>query len=209
MTQSLLIIVVVVIWVSLGVASAIYLARHGHRSPAWYVIGVVLGPILVPIATDVAHRREEPIEVSRSPRDQPSAPARAGASTVLLAVDGSEESRHATERALALLDCAGTRFVVLTVMDADDVGDAEAQARSEALLDLHAGLLPGSAAPPRLALESGDPGPKILEVATAEGAGLVVLGHRGRGLSTHIFGSVSDHVVRHARVPVLLGPHAP
>jgi nucleotide-binding universal stress UspA family protein len=51
----------------------------------------------------------------------------------------------------------------------------------------------------------GDPGESIVDAATAEHAGLIVLGTHGRrGVNRSIFGSVSDHVVRNAPCPVVV-----
>jgi nucleotide-binding universal stress UspA family protein len=51
----------------------------------------------------------------------------------------------------------------------------------------------------------GDPGPSIVDAAEAEEADLVVIGSRGRNrIERAVLGSVSDHVIRHARCPVLI-----
>jgi nucleotide-binding universal stress UspA family protein len=54
----------------------------------------------------------------------------------------------------------------------------------------------------------GDPAEQILAVAEAQGAGLIVMSSHGRGaLGRFVSGSVSDRVVRHAPVPVMIvGP---
>jgi nucleotide-binding universal stress UspA family protein len=51
----------------------------------------------------------------------------------------------------------------------------------------------------------GDPGEVIVDAARSEGVALIVLGTRGRtGVGRTVFGSVSDHVVRHAPCPVVV-----
>jgi nucleotide-binding universal stress UspA family protein len=51
----------------------------------------------------------------------------------------------------------------------------------------------------------GDPGEVIVDAARSEGADLIVLGTHGRhGVGRTVFGSVSDHVVRHAPCPVVV-----
>src|SRR2546422_1030776 len=53
----------------------------------------------------------------------------------------------------------------------------------------------------------GDPGDAILEAARAESADMIVLGSHGRGpIGRLLLGSVSQHVVRHATVPVVVVP---
>ena len=54
------------------------------------------------------------------------------------------------------------------------------------------------------------PGEGIISVAEAENADLIVMGTRGLDVVRRtLLGSVSDYVVRHAHVPVLIcpGPH--
>lgn len=58
------------------------------------------------------------------------------------------------------------------------------------------------------ALVEGPPGEAILE--SAADAELIVVGHSRHGaLGALVLGSVSEHVLRHARCPVLVVPHAP
>ncbi|MGM0385720.1 MAG: universal stress protein [Actinomycetota bacterium] len=55
------------------------------------------------------------------------------------------------------------------------------------------------------AAEWGDPAHVILEKADAEGSTIIVLGASGKGhLAEFLLGSVSDTVVRKARIPVLV-----
>ena len=52
---------------------------------------------------------------------------------------------------------------------------------------------------------NGEPGEKIIEAATKEGADVIVTGSRGLGKWRRTFmGSVSDYVVHHSPVPVLV-----
>ena len=54
-------------------------------------------------------------------------------------------------------------------------------------------------------LGEGQPVEVILDLATKEGAGLIAMTTHGRGgLGRLVFGSVSDAVLRHSTVPVLL-----
>jgi nucleotide-binding universal stress UspA family protein len=54
-------------------------------------------------------------------------------------------------------------------------------------------------------IESGVPQTKILELAESEDVSAIVLGSHGRSnLSSALLGSVSDHVIRHAKQPVLV-----
>jgi nucleotide-binding universal stress UspA family protein len=54
-------------------------------------------------------------------------------------------------------------------------------------------------------LREGDPDVEIVAVGEEIGAGLIVMGSRGRGgVRRALMGSVSDAVVRHAHCPVLV-----
>lgn len=51
------------------------------------------------------------------------------------------------------------------------------------------------------------PGQGIIQVAEEEGANMIVMGTRGLDMIRRtLLGSVSDYVVRHSRVPVLVCP---
>lgn len=68
----------------------------------------------------------------------------------------------------------------------------------------------GFTAVPQVVVNS-QPGPAILDFAAEHPTDLIALSTRGRGgLARAILGSVADHVMRHATVPVLLcpSPHA-
>jgi nucleotide-binding universal stress UspA family protein len=57
-------------------------------------------------------------------------------------------------------------------------------------------------------LALGNPAEQIVAYAQDEGAGLIVMGSRGRGgIRRALTGSVSDSVVRHAHCPVLVVRH--
>ncbi|KAL9950970.1 hypothetical protein ACROYT_G043552 [Oculina patagonica] len=61
--------------------------------------------------------------------------------------------------------------------------------------------------PHRTRIELGTPGDAICKVAKEENITCIVLGNRGLGAFRRtILGSVSDHVLHHAHVPVLLVP---
>ena len=191
---------VLVIWVALGVTAVIYLGRHGHRSPYWYVVGIVLGPMLLPIALELAPQGGALLV--RAAAAEGARPCL----SVLAAVDGSQESDDALDDAARVLAPEGAQFVLLTVLDPDLGEDLPAaRERAERMLAARATRLPASCLPAVHEVVSGDPAQVILERADADTVDLIVLGRRGRGLSELVFGSVADRVVRRSRRPVLLG----
>jgi nucleotide-binding universal stress UspA family protein len=193
-------VLVLVTWVALGVAAVVFLGRHGRRSRAWYVIGVALGPILVPIAVELAQR--DGVLLARTVDHDERQAARM---TALAAVDGSQESADALADAVRVLAPKGARFILLTVIDPDLEGDADARKRAETLVADRASTLPPGALPPVLEVASGEPARVILDRAAADHVDLVVVGRRGRGVSEMLLGSVADQVVRRSPRPVLLG----
>lgn len=192
-------VLVLIIWVTLGLTAVVFLGRHGRRSSAWYVIGIVLGPILLPIALELAGRHGTLIVASAADGPRPRL-------TALAAVDGSRESDDAIADAARVLATEHARFVLLTVLDPDVAeNDHGARQAAEELLESRAALLPAACLPAVHEVASGEPARVILERAAADAVDLVVMGRRGRGLSQMILGSVADQVVRRSPRPVLLG----
>jgi nucleotide-binding universal stress UspA family protein len=56
-------------------------------------------------------------------------------------------------------------------------------------------------------LDHGDPGPLIVAKAKECGASAIVMGSRGQGkIRRTVLGSVSDYILHHSDVPVLISP---
>ena len=148
---------------------------------------------------------------------------------VLLATDGSKEADLAARSAAELADKTGSELHVVHVLGIapwypaypesarfdgaaledpmleEDLQRASEQ-RARELLDAEAEKLRsagGTLAQAHL-VEGGVPG-AVIGLAEEIGAGLVVVGSRGRGgIRRALMGSVSDSVVRHAHCPVLV-----
>ena len=140
--------------------------------------------------------------------------------SILLATDGSDESKQATQVATELSRETGSEVHVVYVLPTPAqlighhtysaeireslIGGAERDA--ETFLKEQAekiGSDGGKVAETHL--RSGDPDKEILRAAEALGVGLIVVGSRGLGaVSRALMGSVSDSVVRHAHCPVLV-----
>lgn len=200
MSDVLFPVLVLVIWVSLGLTAAMFLGRHGRRSPAWYPVAIVLGPLFLPIALELGGWRGEVL--TRTAADDGQQPRM----TVLAAVDGSPESDDALTDAARVLAQQDARFVLLTVLDPDLAeNDPGAKRGADRLLESRERWLPAGALPAVHEVAVGNPAELIVERAAAEGAAVVVMGRRGRGLSELLLGSVADQVVRRSPCPVLLG----
>jgi nucleotide-binding universal stress UspA family protein len=140
--------------------------------------------------------------------------------TILLATDGSDEAKLATQAATELSRETGSEVHLVYVLPmpaqlichhlySDEmreslIGGAERDA--ETFLKEQAEKISSDGG--KLAdthLRSGDPDKEILRAAEALGVGLIVIGSRGLGAITRtLIGSVSDSVVRHAHCPVFV-----
>ena len=143
---------------------------------------------------------------------------------ILLATDGSEEAVLAAQTAADLAAKTNSELHVVHVraritphhpgyyVGPGIVEDAEEKERknldreAQRLLDTQAERVRaagGSVA--QLHSRSGTPDEEIIALAEVIGAGLIVMGSRGRGgIRRALMGSVSDSVVRHAHCPVMV-----
>jgi nucleotide-binding universal stress UspA family protein len=133
---------------------------------------------------------------------------------ILVAIDGSESSDRAFEKALELAELTRASLTALaiegplpayaaTIGEVEEVKrekdvffnalavNAEEQGR-QAGVDVEVEVRPGHAAE------------VISEFAAAGGYDLVVLGHRGHFLRDHLLGSTADRVAEHAPCPVMI-----
>jgi nucleotide-binding universal stress UspA family protein len=141
---------------------------------------------------------------------------------VLLAIDGSKESHHATRAAVEVTGAAGSELHVLSVLEtaqllpqmpypgpeawetSETFEEAEQQARR--LLSRVSERIGASGSTVEEShLTVGKPDKEILRLAGQLDANLVVVGSRGLGaVGRVLLGSVSDSVVRHAWCSVLV-----
>ncbi|WP_147651962.1 universal stress protein [Vulcaniibacterium gelatinicum] len=126
------------------------------------------------------------------------AAADAAYDTVLAAWNGSVEAIRALHAALPLLQAARR---VVVAMGANPPRSAMLpEFQLERWCTRHG--IAAEYAPLDLAAE---PGPAILEMAQAANAGLLVMGAYGRSrLAERLLGGVTDHMLRHAPMPVLM-----
>ncbi|RQH00386.1 universal stress protein [Natrarchaeobius oligotrophus] len=130
---------------------------------------------------------------------------------LLLATDGSDGARRATNHAIALADRLDARLRVVSVSEEgphssekrDELRtDHEEEAREAVETAERAATADGLAVTTEI--RSGVPQDEILEAAAEHGSDLIVVGTVGRsGLDQLIVGSVAEEVVRNASVPVV------
>jgi nucleotide-binding universal stress UspA family protein len=138
---------------------------------------------------------------------------------ILLATDLSPTSSPATDEAFDAASRLGAHLLVVSVIDSTALRlpggrfqarvDQVRERRQSAAQELvQRGRREG--VPVTFLVWEGDPGDSILEAARAEDADMIVLGSHGRGpIGRLLLGSVSQYVVRHARMPVVVVPRDP
>lgn len=135
---------------------------------------------------------------------------------ILVPVDGSEAAQAAATHAAALGTATDATVAILGVIDtsAGFQFSAEGLARYDRLraetqeaIQAASAIVRGvSAARVEHLIMDGTPREAILEVADEQGADLIVLGARRAMLQDRSSESLVDHVLRHARCPVLIVP---
>jgi nucleotide-binding universal stress UspA family protein len=136
---------------------------------------------------------------------------------ILLATDGSKDAELATKAAIELANATGSQLHVVYVGEFGPLPRAPSQSklgqiaqrltrRTRSMLGERIALI--AAAGGGVSGEHarvGRPAEEVVALAQEIGAGLVVMGSRGRGgVRRALMGSVSDSVVRHAHCPVLV-----
>jgi nucleotide-binding universal stress UspA family protein len=126
---------------------------------------------------------------------------------VVVGLDASEESLAALDWALALVTALGARLIVVHGVGLLEEGGY----RRRPDID---GLVVGArrrAGDPTdvdidVVVEDGPAADVIVRITEREEAGLIVVGSRGMGQAPRLLGSVSEAVLSHAHVPVLIIP---
>jgi nucleotide-binding universal stress UspA family protein len=134
--------------------------------------------------------------------------------TIVVPLDGSELAERALPYAQTLANAGGGRVVLVRTQPASkaelmDVSGESASTEIPAedyLADARL-RLPGL--PVQTMIEYGHAGDAIVQTVHEQGADTIVMTTHGRsGFGRWLYGSVADHVLRHAMVPVLLVPAA-
>lgn len=137
---------------------------------------------------------------------------------MLLATDGSEYSRLALEKAAELASATHSEILVLAVSQLVNLGsvgpmvyapesafEVPTKEESEGILQAAAEYLTSQGIANRTLRCIGQPAEAILQTAEEEHVDLIVVGSHGRtGLQRFLLGSVSNQVVGHSPVSVLV-----
>jgi nucleotide-binding universal stress UspA family protein len=186
-------ILVVVAWIAIGLVAGYVMARRGHQPLAWWALGAVFGPLVLVLAIDsILREKQAGAEVLETGKTGP------GSQKVLVGVDGSPESLAALS---AVVDILGSR--ISEIMLAGVVpyeGELPGTNTARNLAEAASGVSP---APTTIQL-TGDPGNELAALAQRDRYDLLVIGTRGRGLSSTMLGSVARHLMAQAAVPLLV-----
>jgi nucleotide-binding universal stress UspA family protein len=200
-----------VVWLAIGVMTAVIMGRRGHDPFAWLLLGIMLGPLALPLAA-AALRHPGLLR----PRRLLAGAAGHGRVDVLVGIDGSPQAAAALDAALDLL---GPRLGRLTLAAVTDLESTVAHDQEEQRLrqqlqrqaDRARARLGGAGmgVSAELVLLRGAPAQALLEHAVAGGYELLAVGTRGAGLSRRLLGSVAESLAAGTSVPVLLASGSP
>lgn len=197
---TLMLVLVGVAWLLIGIVVAIVMGRRGFHAWTWLVVGVALGPLAVPLAMSATRRT--PPTLFRAVSEGMAGP---GEVDVLVGLDGSDESRAALTSAVDLFGTRIGRLTLAAVVDRDTAetpGLWEDEARAAACLEEMSGIV--TTPPPGTVLLEGSAAQALMGYASSEGYEVVAVGHRGRGASVAVLGSVATRLAKDPSVPVLI-----
>ena len=132
---------------------------------------------------------------------------------ILLATDGSAEAQLAATTAADLAKSTGSELHVVhvgeflpTILAQTEAEPARIEREARELLEEQVRRVEGAGGTVEgTHLRLGRADEEIVDLAHSMGAGLIVMGSRGRGgIRRALMGSVSDSVVRHAHCPVTI-----
>jgi nucleotide-binding universal stress UspA family protein len=161
-------------------------------------------------AEEIFRRASCPV-LTVGPHVSPNTERRLTMKQILFATDFSPESLAALPFAVSLAQEHQSNLTLLNVTGKSDTGElVHAGQYAESTLRRMQTLVPAEAelwCEPKCRVEQGPEAEKIMEVAIALGADLIVLGVHGPqggvGATTHLLRSIAHQVVAHAQCPVL------
>jgi nucleotide-binding universal stress UspA family protein len=180
----------------------IVMGTHGRKGVSRALLGSA--------AEEVFRKAACPV-LTVGPHISPNTERRLSMKEILFATDFSAESLAALPFAVSLAQEHQSNLTLLNVTGKAAVGElVHPEQYAESTLRRLQGLIPAEAklwCEPKFRVERGAEAEKIMEVAIALGADLIVLGVRGPqgglGATTHLLRSIAHEVVANAQCPVL------
>jgi nucleotide-binding universal stress UspA family protein len=189
-------VIMVLLWLALGLGSGLYMVRRGYDQ-RWIYIALVLGPLFVPIAIERVRGRPVQPEVEPVSADD-------GVLRVLVGYDGSEDSQAALATTSRLFGPALAELLVVQVVSYDAAEDLEAPDLEEARRHVDDAVASLDSAVAHGDVLAGPPAETLCRAALERGMDMLVIGPRGGGLADRVLGSVAEHVLDQAHLPVLV-----
>ncbi len=193
-----------VAWLLTGVVTGFVMRRMGHDVSVWFVLGSILGPVVIPLAIEkVRTGHEVETDLQGSPK------VARGDLDILIGVDHSADAIDGARSAIGMLGTLATSVTIATVLDLeskDSYSGKEAQEQARHLLDSVVSELPYPNV--RTEILFGRPHIALSEYARHHGMELIVVGPRGHGATEALFGSVTKNIIARSEVPILVGPRA-
>jgi nucleotide-binding universal stress UspA family protein len=183
-------------------ADLVVMGTHGRKGVSRALLGSA--------AEEIFRKAMCPV-LTVGPHISPNTERRLAMKEILFATDFSLESLAALPFAVSLAQEHQSNLTLLNVTGKPVVGQlVHAGQYVESTLRRLRELVPEGAelwCEPKCRVEEGPEAEKIMEVAVALGADLIVLGVRrpqgGVGAATHVLNSIAHYVVTHAECPVL------
>ncbi|WP_418345731.1 universal stress protein [Rhodococcus pyridinivorans] len=191
-----------VVWVLSGLVTGLWMARRGH-DPRWTIIAVILGPLFVPIAFERIERVPRSVEVTTVAR-QHAGEVDKGGLRVMVGYDGSTEAKHALDAARRLFGPSGGVLELVVVISYDDAGDPDSELLATVRRRLEEAVESMGDISVGYAVLAGPAGRCLGWFAEEHHADVLVVGRRGRGMSSRMLGSVAEYLIGHSHVPVLV-----
>ncbi len=132
---------------------------------------------------------------------------------ILLATDGSEYSRKATQRAIELVQCSGGSLKVLSVLEisphiyavAPEIAEEKIKLPKQYVEEVKQEAAARGIIAEDFVREAESAYEVIIDLAREKDIDLIVMGSHGRtGLKRLLMGSVTERVIAHAPCPVLV-----
>jgi nucleotide-binding universal stress UspA family protein len=192
-------LIVLGVWMLIAVLTSFGMARRGHSAFSWALMGGVFGPLVIPLIIEAIGEERD-----RAPRVLHAGIHAAGMLSVLVGVDGSEESVAAVNVAVRLFGPRLERITLAMVIPYEAADGTPSDVRDEAAAEVE--RLAGSlrAFDPDTLLLAGRPAEALVEAAVAGGYHALVIGSRGRGAAKALLGSVAGRLAGNAPLPVLI-----
>jgi nucleotide-binding universal stress UspA family protein len=193
-------LLLLIVWCAIGVAASIAMGRRGHNPFAWLILGAILGPLVIPVAS--VSVREERMGLRRELVE--GSPG-AGSVDIVVGIDGSPESEGALQTVVRLFSTRIGRLTLVYVEDFDSAGSRtplDVEKRSAVSLEKIASS--AEVYKPAAVIITGRAADALMRYGVEEGYGVIAIGRRGRGATKRLLGSTAIRLSQGADLPVLI-----